>query len=239
VLITSRGRAEPALARELLTALRRTAIPFILVGVATVLTGLLISSVLADTWLGRRDADVPRRLAAHRTPTGNTLSHVGTLLGETITVVTLTALVAIVFRFAFHRWLEPVFIVLVVVSQSLIFVITTLLIDRERPSVPHLDESPPTSSFPSGHTSAAIACYGGVALVLAWHTRHAWLKVLLAVLGVLVPVVVAVSRLYRGMHYPSDVTASVLMALAVLLIASELVLFGRSVVTKPPGRQPA
>jgi undecaprenyl-diphosphatase len=70
-----------------------------------------------------------------------------------------------------------------------------------------MDKSPPTSSFPSGHTSAAFALYVGLALVLSMLVRRTWLKVLLWVL-ILVPISVAIARLYRGMHHPSDVTAS-------------------------------
>jgi undecaprenyl-diphosphatase len=70
-----------------------------------------------------------------------------------------------------------------------------------------MDESPPTSSVPSGHTSAAVALYCGLALLLAMRTRQTGLRTLCWLL-VLVPVCVAVSRLYRGMHHPSDVTAS-------------------------------
>ena len=36
----------------------------------------------------------------------------------------------------------------------------------------HLDDSPPTSSFPSGHTAASTAYYLGTALIIAWHTRQ-------------------------------------------------------------------
>ena len=89
------------------------------------------------------------------------------------------------------------------------FFFTTLAIDRERPAVKHMDESPPTSSFPSGHTSAAVALYVGLAVVLATLAHRTWLKALCWLL-ILVPVAVALSRLYRGMHHPSDVSASFL-----------------------------
>ena len=51
-------------------------------------------------------------------------------------------------------------------------------LDRPRPGVERLDASPPTSSFPSGHTSAAVALYIGMALLLAGLARHTWLKAL-------------------------------------------------------------
>ena len=104
-------------------------------------------------------------------------------------------------------------------GQAVIFLITTMLIDRDRPPVRHLDDSPPTSSFPSGHTAAATAYYLGTALIIAWHTRHVWLRWLVVGVGVLIPITVASCRMYRGMHYPTDTATSFLLGLALLAIA--------------------
>jgi membrane-associated phospholipid phosphatase len=206
--------------QELGTAARRAGIPFLAVGVVVVLLGLLITRVLETTGFADADAGVDRWFAQHRTPTGITLTHLGTLFGETPTIVGLTAVTVVVFRVVFHRWRESVLLMICVVGQSLIFLVATLLIDRQRPPVPHLDDSPPTSSFPSGHTAAATAYWVGTALVLAWHTRQTWLRVLLLVVGVLIPITVATCRMYRGMHYPTDTATSFLFGLTLLAIAS-------------------
>ena len=92
-------------------------------------------------------------------------------------------------------------------------------VDRQRPAVEHLDPAPPTSSFPSGHTGAATALYVGVAVVIAWQVRHKLLRVLLVAVFVTVPILVAVSRLYRGMHHPTDVVFGALNGLACLAVA--------------------
>jgi membrane-associated phospholipid phosphatase len=205
--------------QELGTAARRAGIPFLLVGVVVVLLGLLITRVLETTGFADADAGVDRWFAQHRTPTGVTLTHIGTLFGETPTIVGLTAVTVVVFRVVFHRWRESVVLMICVVGQSLIFLVATLLIDRQRPPVPHLDDSPPTSSFPSGHTAAATAYYAGTALIIAWHTRHRWLRTLIVVLGVLLPIMVATCRMYRGMHYPTDTGTSFLLGLTLLAIA--------------------
>jgi membrane-associated phospholipid phosphatase len=53
--------------------------------------------------------------------------------------------------------------------------------------------------------------------------RHTWLKALCWLL-VLVPVAVAIARLYRGMHHPSDVTASFLNGAACVWIMARAIL---------------
>jgi len=208
--------------QELGTGLRRLALPVLLIWTVVVLLGLLFTKLLDNTDVEEADSWVNRELAQHRTPTGIDVTHWGTLLGETPTIVGLTALTAIIFRAVFHRWRESVLLVLCVSAQALIFLITTILIDRQRPPVPKLDDSPPTSSFPSGHVGASTAFYVGTAIVIAWHTRHVWLKWLLVLLGVLVPIVVATCRMYRGMHYPTDIATSILLGLSLLAVGTRL-----------------
>jgi membrane-associated phospholipid phosphatase len=210
--------------QELGQAGRRAVPIFVGIGVVVVLLGLLITKVLEDTGFADADAGVNRWFAKHRGSTLNTLTHLGTLFGETVTIVALTAITVVAFRVVFHRWRESVILTICVVGQSLIFLITTILIDRDRPPVPHLDDSPPTSSFPSGHTAASVALWCGLALGLArTHPGHP-LRVLSWVLAVALPGFVLVSRLYRGMHWPTDVAASVVFTLLWLLLLRAVLL---------------
>jgi membrane-associated phospholipid phosphatase len=98
-----------------------------------------------------------------------------------------------------------------VAGEVAIFLVVTMLVDRERPPVRHLDEAPPTSSFPSGHTAATIALWGSLAVLANERARSAVVRNLFLVLAFVVPVVVASSRMYRGMHYLSDVLGGMLL----------------------------
>ena len=173
--------------------------------------GLLLTDVLPSTALGKWDAEVPRRLVEYRQQEGISESKIITTLSETPTIIFLTALAAVVFRFKFGRWRESLVVIYAVVGETAIFVATTLFIDRPRPSVPHLDQAPPTSSFPSGHTAAAVCFYGSIAAIILWHSRHRWINVAAVVICTAVPLLIAGSRVYRGMHYPTDVLAGVLL----------------------------
>ncbi len=78
-------------------------------------------------------------------------------------------------------------------------------------------------SFPSGHTSAA-ALFAGVAVVLAaLLTRRRWLRLLCQALGVLVALVMGLSRVTLGVHYPSDVVGSYLLVSSVLLLLAAFI----------------
>ena len=67
-------------------------------------------------------------------------------------------------------------------------------------------------SFPSGHTSAAFS----VALICFWQLdkKYSWIFVLIAAL-------IGVSRLYLGVHYPSDVLGGFLIALIISYIVNK------------------
>jgi membrane-associated phospholipid phosphatase len=173
--------------------------------------GYLVTEVLPSTAIGKWDAEVPRRLVGYRQQEGVSESKLITSLSETPTIVALTAIAAAVFRWKFGRWRESLVVIYAVVGETSIFMATTLLIDRPRPSVPKLDAAPPTSSFPSGHTAAAVCFYGSVAAIILWHTRHRWIKAVAVFVCAAVPLSIAVSRVYRGMHYPTDVLVGMLL----------------------------
>jgi undecaprenyl-diphosphatase len=93
--------------------------------------------------------------------------------------------------------------------------------------VQHLDDAPPTSSFPSGHTAAAVTLYGALAIIALRVSTRAWLRTLAVVVAVALPVCVALARLYRGMHYPTDILGGAVLGLAWLIVTWTVILRGR------------
>jgi len=98
-----------------------------------------------------------------------------------------------------------------------------LLFRVERPWVAYPNFKPVASaieeaggfSFPSGHTQIATTTYGGIALV---YRKKKWLSAFLVICVLLV----AFSRMYLGVHYPSDVIFSLIFN-TVLIIAFYIV----------------
>lgn len=175
--------------------------------------GWLVTGPLAHLWPLSAEDGVNRALARHRDRAGNDVSGFFSTLADTPSAIVLSAAAVVAIRILTHRWRDALFVATAIVAEVGVFLVTTLVVDRSRPAVAHLDTAPPTSSFPSGHTAAATALYVAVALV-AWRHGASWPVWLLAA----VPCLVGFSRLYRGMHHPSDVVAgAVLGALCVLL----------------------
>ncbi|MGZ4537794.1 MAG: phosphatase PAP2 family protein [Blastococcus sp.] len=189
-----------------------------------ILLGLLVTRVLVHSSLHRDELTFERSVVADRTPLWNQVTHYGTVLGATGTVVAITAVGCLLLTWRGRDLRLPTFLALAVAGETVLFLVASIVFHRARPSIPHLDAAPPTSSFPSGHTAAAVALWCGLALGLArTHPRHP-LRVLSWVLALAVPAFVLVSRLYRGMHWPTDVAASVVFAVVWLLLLRTILL---------------
>jgi undecaprenyl-diphosphatase len=80
-----------------------------------------------------------------------------------------------------------------------------VIVQRPRP-LPYFNVSPETWSFPSGHSLESAAVYWTLAAVIAASASLPGRRVVVYSLAVL-PVITGLSRIYLGMHYPTDVIA--------------------------------
>ncbi|MGV9558787.1 diacylglycerol kinase family protein [Streptomyces sp. NPDC003522] len=196
--------------------------------------GLLITGPARGLWPMTVEDDVNEGLEHARTATLTTVSLFASEAGNTLTVIAVTVLTcaALLLIPRLPMWRQASFLAVAVSLQSLVFLVITEAVDRHRPEVHRLDASPPTSSYTSGHTGAATALYGGLAVLALSRLRGPWRRVVGAVL-LLVPVLVALARLYRGMHHPTDVMGGLANGSLSLLIVGRALLTGATV-TAPP-----
>lgn len=186
--------------------------------VVTTGVGLMFMWFLDDGPIGDADRSAARWLEDRRTPTLNTWTNYGSMLSETLVKVALVALVGGAFVLIVRRWHDGVFLALVVLLEATVFVIASVIVGRDRPPVEQLDPPAPSGSFPSGHAGAAVAFYGGLFLVVCWHTRHRIVRATFAFVAVAAPLAVGFSRAARGMHHPIDVVAGMLLGLGTLFV---------------------
>jgi undecaprenyl-diphosphatase len=175
------------------------------IAVSLLLVGWAIVTLATPSALTRWEDSVNKWFYASRTGALDTVTHIGSYLAETITCSVLLVVLVVVLRLWLGRWRESWALFAALAGQLLFFLLVAAVVNRPRPSVPQLDVAPPTSSFPSGHTAAAVAFYGCLAIIVLRQFRPRWFAIAVAALLCLIPVVVGVSRLYRGMHHPTDV----------------------------------
>ena len=192
---------------------------FVLLAALTVLAGWLLKTyVLPDHGIGHADEHVNVWLAAQRTATWNDVSFWLSGIGDVFAIpalVIVTALVAMVMR----KWRVAAFIVAAIAIEAATYRVATLLIHRQRPQVHRLDQLPVNASYYSGHTAASVAVYCGLALLITSRIRHTGARIVIWAIAIAIPLLVALSRMYRGMHHPTDVGAAMLVGIGTLVVA--------------------
>lgn len=193
----------------------RVGIPAVVWWVIVVGIGLLLAGPLAG--LKERENAVNEWFVEQRTATLNTITEVWSVMGTTETIIGICLVVSGIVWWRTGQWWYAVVPAIAVAVQAAVFMLAALVVGAERPEVEQLDHAPPTSSFPSGHSGASVALYLSLAL-MAQRIERTWLRVSVTVLLFVLPLLVVYSRLYRGMHYPSDVVVGVLNGLVCVVI---------------------
>ncbi|AIQ46830.1 phospholipid phosphatase [Paenibacillus sp. FSL R7-0273] len=134
------------------------------------------------------------------TSLAKSLSLVGSFkLAVVISLVTITLLFVVLK----HR-LELLLFLWVGLGSQLINISLKLWFQRERPDIHRLIEQA-GYSFPSGHSMAAFSLYGVIAYLLWRHMRRNRERLALIIFTVFMTAGIGWSRIYLGVHYPSDV----------------------------------
>ncbi|MDB5166461.1 MAG: acid phosphatase [Candidatus Saccharibacteria bacterium] len=123
-----------------------------------------------------------------------------TTLGSAAVLGPVTVL-AVILLWVRKRRYDAVFLLCCVAGASVANVILKTLFHRVRPSLWHPSVLETSYSFPSGHAMSSSAVALAVVIIL-WDTRWRWPAIIFGSLFVLA---VGYSRLYLGVHYPSDV----------------------------------
>jgi membrane-associated phospholipid phosphatase len=207
------GGHHPAWAAVLFMAVGYVVLAATVTVMGLVLThGPLVRPIrVLDRWISEWFAD-------QRTPTLNEITSYLGLLADTTTVIAI-AFVTVVILAIRRSWPRAGLLAVALTVEVTVFLTAAALVARDRPDIRQLDAVPPTSSFPSGHTAAAITLYVGLALIFSPSVRNEAVRVAMWIGALLIPLVVALSRLYRGMHAQTDVIAGVMVGVVALLIA--------------------
>jgi undecaprenyl-diphosphatase len=174
--------------------------------------GFLVTVVLDGSPALAFDRDIVQWLAGHRTARLTSVSSLGSHLGSTGWIVLGTLAAGGLALAICRRWRPVIFLAVVMVGGITLFLATSTVVGRARPAVQPLNpDLPPAASFPSGHV-AGLLCLCLAIAVLLRPARSRTLRWSAAAAAVVLPGVVAVSRLYRAAHHPTDILGSVLLA---------------------------
>jgi membrane-associated phospholipid phosphatase len=186
----------------------------------TTLVGLAFAAwILPLDGLAAADARPVKWMADERTAFLDAASYAGSEISGGFVIPALVGAVVIISCFQ-RRWLVAGFVLASIALESATYRTTAFFVDRDRPDVARMEGLPVDDSFPSGHVAASIAAYSAFALLLTT-TRFTSTRARIALwtVALAMPIVVALARMYRGMHHPLDMLAGVLIGVAALSLA--------------------
>lgn len=133
-----------------------------------------------------------------------------TALGYYWFVIPLLFVATIVFYLK-RRRISAVLLPVATLGGMVLTTVLKVVFERDRPELFESGYTASFYSFPSGHATIAVGFYGTLTLLVAWRLRGArrWTVI---VFGVLLVLLIGFSRLYLGVHYPTDVLAGYLAA---------------------------
>lgn len=131
------------------------------------------------------------------------------LLGYNVLIAELAIALAV---FGWLRWRRGAVWLAVAMTGSLVLDLTLKYIyHRTRPTA-YFGTAPHSYSFPSGHALCSFCFYGVLAGLLSARTRPLAWRVVIWVVAAALVIAIGLSRIYLGVHYPSDVLAGYLAA---------------------------
>ena len=173
---------------------------------------VLLGWGVGELWtsvVGSVELNVVRDVAAQRTAVLTDVMRVITWAGSAFLLVPLALIACLAFvRAGLRR--EALAVTLSLGGAMLISGGVKLLVSRPRPPLEHL-QAVTGSSFPSGHTTQASAFWFSLVFAMPAAGASPKLTRLAAGLALLIVLAVAASRVYLGVHYPSDVIAGMLL----------------------------
>ena len=163
-----------------------------------------LTETLHSDALAKYDSKVTEFIISFRTPTRNKFLQFITEVGDFNGYLVMAIISTIIFYLKFKNWRYVGEIFFVLIVSGLSNVALKQVINRARPDADHL-VSVATLSYPSGHAMSAIAFYGFLIYLVYTFKLKAWLKAGLILLFVFLIITIGISRVYLGVHYPSDI----------------------------------
>ncbi|MDJ0441444.1 phosphatase PAP2 family protein [Rhodococcus qingshengii] len=182
----------------------------LLTAVAVFLVLIALGFLSSTTWVTDRGIQLGERIAAHRTGWGTTLAEAVTTCAQPVVGIGVAALVALWFLVR-RRRVDAVSALGLMAGTLAVAMVAKYVVREPRPPQSLWAVAPDTHwSFPSGHTAVAAAVIGLIYLLTTGTGPIARRAV--RILAVVFAVSVAVSRLYLGVHYLTDVAGGFLAA---------------------------
>jgi len=165
-----------------------------------------LTDELAENELTAVDKSVTEYIVSFRSEGLTNYFSFVTDLGDRNAYVIFAIVLAVFYRIKHRSWKFILQTTAVLLLATLSNMVLKQVFNRARPSLEHL-VTVNTLSYPSGHAMSAMAFYGFLIFLCLRYKMHRWLRMIFVTLLVLLILSIGVSRIYLGVHYPTDVAA--------------------------------
>nr|WP_294898445.1 phosphatase PAP2 family protein [uncultured Pedobacter sp.] len=176
-----------------------------------------LTEELSDDKLKFYDDLVIGQIVSFRTPINTeimkSMTFIGNLIGYALIIPILT-----IFFIIRKTWRLSLEITLVLLLSSGLNIVLKNIIERQRPPEIGRLVFAQFYSFPSGHAMSAMVFYGFIIYLSIILVKKNWLKYGITLVCVFMTLLIGVSRIYLGVHYPSDILAGYIGGLAWLML---------------------
>ncbi|MEO7028290.1 MAG: phosphatase PAP2 family protein [Acidobacteriaceae bacterium] len=188
----------------------KQAIGLLLIGLLASVTVLLaiaeFHEEIAEPFLAHLDTQILALVHAHTSPLLTAVMFRLTWIGSPAVLIPLIAALVLLLWWKQKRD-EAVVLLAAMLGASALDTALKLHFKRVRPDVAWAFVHEHSFSFPSGHSVLAVALYGTLVYLGIRFARPAWLRVGMILGAALLIFGIGYSRMYLGVHYPSDVAA--------------------------------
>jgi undecaprenyl-diphosphatase len=132
-------------------------------------------------------------------------------IGSTSSVIVLSLFILFFLYKVLHHRSELILFISVVLGSSILNMVLKLFFHRARPDLHRLIEIH-GYSFPSGHAMSAFAVYGVLSFLLWRHIPTRSGRIFLTIISTTMIISIGISRIYLGVHYPSDIIGGYLIS---------------------------
>ncbi|MBD5855401.1 phosphatase PAP2 family protein [Lactococcus lactis] len=146
-------------------------------------------------------------------------SHMTNIFGDKGGII-VAALLALVLYLLFKQKEATIWFAATVVLSLALNTVIKVIIGRERPDIHRLAAfaNEAGKSFPSGHSIFATIIFGSIFFICLGKLKNRSSKILLGILCIILIALVMFSRIFVGVHYPSDTIGGFLEGISILLL---------------------
>lgn len=180
-----------------------------------------IAAAVGNESIAHFDASIIGFVQGLEAPWLTTIMKIFTWIGSGYVVAPIALIGFIILYFVLHYRQQALLLVTVVAGSVIFNSLLKHYFKRERPEIHRILDAN-GFSFPSGHSMMAFALYAIIAFI-AWRNVQTWIsRIVLLLFTAFMILIIGISRVYLGVHYPSDIVGGFLVSALWVTIATSV-----------------